>query len=102
MWTGIGNALSATVGEAATRGICSKGDAQGSLSLGTDQAVVSPGTLQVEVNMTMYGSCLQLMHPTDICEAPSVCQTLSPTLRIQSSTASFTGLHPGWGNSLIK
>lgn len=54
----------------------------------TDQAVVSPGTLQVEVNTTMYDSCLWFVHPT-------VCQTLSPTLRIQSSTASFTGLHPG-------
>lgn len=85
---GIGNALSATVGEAAARGIRGKGGAQGSPTPETDQAVVSPGTLQVEVNTTMYDSCLWFVHPT-------VCQTLSPTLRIQSSTASFTGLHPG-------
>lgn len=87
---GIGNVLSATVGEAAARGIHirGKGDAQGSPTPGTGQAVVSSGTLQVEVNTTTYGSCLWFVHPT-------VCQTLSPTLRIQSSTASFTGLHPG-------
>lgn len=57
------------------REAAARGDAQGSPTGGTDQAVVSPGTLQAEVNTTMYGSCLRLVHPTDTCEAHSVSDT---------------------------
>lgn len=45
---------------------------------GRDQAVASPGTLQVQGNMTIRGCCRPLVHSANICEAPSVCQTLSP------------------------
>lgn len=116
MWIGIGN-TSATVGEAVYRhpwqempkvpGFGRVGaaylekDSPGNgrqPTPGREQAVESPGTLQLEGNMEIYGCCLPLVHSTNICEAPSVCQTLSLTLRIQNSIASFTGLHSGWGN----
>lgn len=65
-----------------------------------DQAVSGPGTLQVEGTKAICG-CRQLfVHPTNICEAPSVCQTLSPNLRIRNSMASFTGSHSDWGEQV--